>query len=99
MLTWAGGDGNTFDILQRVGVPMILGVVLPTAESGPDPAVIPEDAATAQELGYTHLVVRDHMLRRTARMGDGWITSPQVPSWEESQAMLDSPPAQRDALR
>ena len=78
LLTWAGDDGNTFDILQRVGVPMILGVVMPTAVLGPDPTAIREYALTAQELR---------------------ITSPQVPSWEENQAMLDSPSTQRIALR
>ena len=31
----------------------------------------------------------DALLRRTARMGDGWITVPQVQTREENQAMLN----------
>ena len=41
---------------------MNLGVVLPTVELGPDPVAIREYAQTAQALGYTHLVIQDHVV-------------------------------------
>jgi probable F420-dependent oxidoreductase len=41
---------------------MRLGVVFPQTEIGPDPAIVKEYAQTADELGYTHLLVYDHVL-------------------------------------
>lgn len=51
---------------------MNLGVVLPTVELGPSPAVIREYAQRAQELGYTHLVVQDHVLGVDPSAHAGW---------------------------
>jgi len=51
---------------------MNLGVVLPTVELGPDTAVIREYAQTAQELGYTHLVIQDHVLGVDPAVHVGW---------------------------
>ena len=51
---------------------MNLGVVVPTMELGPGPAVLREYAQTAQELGYTHLVVQDHVLGVDPAVHVGW---------------------------
>ena len=51
---------------------MNLGVVLPTVELGPGPAVLREYAQRAQELGYTHLVVQDHVLGVDPAVHVGW---------------------------
>ena len=51
---------------------MNLGVVLPTLELGPDPAAIREYAQTAQALGYTHLVIQDHVLGVDPAVHIGW---------------------------
>jgi probable F420-dependent oxidoreductase len=51
---------------------MNLGVVLPTVELGPDSAIIREYAQTAQELGYTHLVIQDHVLGVDPAVHVGW---------------------------
>ena len=51
---------------------MNLGVVLPTVELGSDPAIIREYAQTAQELGYTHLVIQDHVLGVDPAVHVGW---------------------------
>jgi probable F420-dependent oxidoreductase len=51
---------------------MNLGVVLPTVELGPDPAIIREYAQTAQGLGYTHLVIQDHVLGVDPAVHVGW---------------------------
>jgi probable F420-dependent oxidoreductase len=39
-----------------------IGVVLPTCDIGNDPAAIRDFAQTAEELGYDHIVVYDHVL-------------------------------------
>jgi probable F420-dependent oxidoreductase len=41
---------------------MRLGVVFPQTEIGADPAVVKDYAQTAESLGYTHLLVFDHVL-------------------------------------
>src|SRR5215211_2683125 len=41
---------------------MRFGVVFPQTEIGADPAAVKEYAQTADELGYTHLLVYDHVL-------------------------------------
>ena len=41
---------------------MRIGVVLPQTEIGADPAVVRDFAQTAEGLGYTHLLVFDHVL-------------------------------------
>jgi probable F420-dependent oxidoreductase len=41
---------------------MRLGVVFPQTEIGPDPAVVKDYAQAAEALGYTHLLVFDHVL-------------------------------------
>src|ERR671915_2234773 len=41
---------------------MRFGVVFPQTEIGPDPAVVKDYAQTAESLGYTHLLVYDHVL-------------------------------------
>ena len=51
---------------------MNLGVVLPTVELGPDPVVIREYAQAAQALGFTHLVIQDHVLGVDPRIHKGW---------------------------
>ena len=51
---------------------MNLGVVLPTVELGPGPQMIKEYAQTAQGLGYTHLVIQDHVLGVDPAVHIGW---------------------------
>lgn len=51
---------------------MNLGVVLPTVELGPDPVVIREYAQAAQALGFTHLVIQDHVLGVDPGVHKGW---------------------------
>ena len=51
---------------------MNLGVVLPTVELGPGPDMIREYAQTAQGLGYTHLVIQDHVLGVDPAVHVGW---------------------------
>ena len=51
---------------------MNLGVVLPTVELGPGPEFIREYAQTAQNLGYTHLVIQDHVLGADPTVHQGW---------------------------
>jgi probable F420-dependent oxidoreductase len=51
---------------------MNLGVVLPTVELGPGPDMIREYAQNAQELGYTHLVIQDHVLGVDPAVHVGW---------------------------
>jgi len=41
---------------------MKFGVMLPTCEIGNDPLVIRDDAQTAEGLGYSHLLLYDHVL-------------------------------------
>ena len=52
---------------------MHLGVVFPQTEIGPDPAAIRDYAQAAEELGYTHLLVYDHVLGADTRHHDNWI--------------------------
>lgn len=59
----------------KIGVSLNLGVVLPTVELGPGPLFIREYALTAQELGFTHLVIQDHVLGADAAVHQGWKQS------------------------
>ena len=41
---------------------MRIGVIFPQTEIGNDPAVIRDFAQTAEDLGYSHVLVYDHVL-------------------------------------
>ena len=51
---------------------MKIGVVFPTYEIGNDPALIRDFAQAAESLGYTHLVVYDHVLGVDPKRPGGW---------------------------
>jgi probable F420-dependent oxidoreductase len=51
---------------------MKLGVVFPQTESGHDPAFIKDYAQTAEALGYTYLLVYDHVLGANPDRPGGW---------------------------
>ena len=51
---------------------MKLGVNLPTVDIGGDPAVVKEFAQTAEELGYDHLTLADHVLGVNAENLPDW---------------------------
>jgi probable F420-dependent oxidoreductase len=51
---------------------MQIGVVFPQTEIGADPAVIRAYAAGAEELGYAHLVVYDHVVGADPAGHPGW---------------------------
>jgi probable F420-dependent oxidoreductase len=51
---------------------MRLGVVFPSYEIGNDPGLIRDFAQAAEELGYTHLVVYDHVLGVDPNRPGGW---------------------------
>jgi probable F420-dependent oxidoreductase len=51
---------------------MRIGVVFPQLEIGADPAVIRDYAQTAEGLGYTHLLVYDHVLGADPTERPGW---------------------------
>ena len=55
---------------------MKLGAVLPTCEIGNDPIVIRDFAQTAEELGYAHLLIYDHVLGAEHRDRDPRLTGP-----------------------
>jgi probable F420-dependent oxidoreductase len=52
-----------------------VGVVFPTYEIGRDPGLIREFGQAAEELGYSHLVVYDHVLGAHPDR-DGWLPGP-----------------------
>ena len=51
---------------------MKVGVVFPQIEIGPDPAVVRDYAQTAEGLGYTHLLVYDHVVGADLTNRPGW---------------------------
>ena len=51
---------------------MRIGVVFPQTEIGTDPAVIRDYAQTAESLGYTHLLVYDHVLGASTSTRPDW---------------------------
>ena len=51
---------------------MKLGINLPTVDIGGDPAVVKEFAQTAEELGYNHLTLADHVLGVNAENLPDW---------------------------
>jgi probable F420-dependent oxidoreductase len=51
---------------------MKIGVVFPQTEIGSDPAVIRDYAQTAEGLGYSHLLVYDHVLGANPDRPGGW---------------------------
>lgn len=55
---------------------MKIGAVFPTCEIGNDPAAIRDFAQTAEELGYSHLVVYDHVLGAVHQGRDPVLTGP-----------------------
>jgi probable F420-dependent oxidoreductase len=55
---------------------MKIGAVFPTCEIGNDPAAIRDFAQTAEGLGYSHLVVYDHVLGAVHQGRDPKLTGP-----------------------
>lgn len=51
---------------------MQIGTTFPQTEIGPDPAVVREYAQTAEELGYTHTLVYDHVLGASKASRPDW---------------------------
>jgi probable F420-dependent oxidoreductase len=51
---------------------MRIGVVFPQTEIGNDPAMIRDYAQTAEELGYNHVLVYDHVLGANPERPGGW---------------------------
>lgn len=51
---------------------MQLGVVFPQTEIGSDPAAVRDYAQAAQSLGYSHLLVYDHVLGANPERPGGW---------------------------
>ena len=51
---------------------MQLGVVFPQTEIGADPAIVRDYAQAAEQLGYAHLLVYDHVLGADPQRQGGW---------------------------
>ena len=51
---------------------MKLGVVFPQTEIGSDPGGVREYAQAAEEMGYNHIIVFDHVLGANAESRPGW---------------------------
>lgn len=51
---------------------MKIGVVFPQTEFGNDPGAIKDYAQTAESLGYSHILVYDHVLGANPRREGGW---------------------------
>ena len=51
---------------------MQLGAIFPQTEIGADPAGVKDFAQAAEDLGYDHLLVFDHVLGADASKRDGW---------------------------
>ena len=51
---------------------MRLGVVFPQTEIGSDPAIIKDYAQTAEALGYSHILVYDHVIGANLASRPGW---------------------------
>ena len=60
---------------------MKLGVVFPQIEIGPDPIVVRDYVQAVEEMGFTHLVIYDHVL------GGGYAV-PSVHDAAHNSAML-----------
>jgi len=51
---------------------MHIGVVFPQTEIGSDPVVIKDYAQAAEELGYSHILVYDHVIGANLVSRPGW---------------------------
>ena len=51
---------------------MKVGVVFPQTEIGADPAAVRDYVQAAEDLGYSHLIVYDHVLGADAEHHEGW---------------------------
>ena len=51
---------------------MQVGVVFPQTEIGPDPVAIRDYVQAAEDLGYAHLIVYDHVLGADTQKHVGW---------------------------
>ncbi len=56
--------------------PLRIGAIFPTTEIGTEPAVIRDWAQTAEGLGYTHVVIYDHVLGAEHEGRDPALTGP-----------------------
>ena len=54
---------------------MKLGVVFPQTEIGSDPIAVKDYAQAAEALGYSHLIVYDHVLGADTQFHQGWTGS------------------------
>ena len=54
------------------GVAMQVGVIFPQTEIGADPVAVRDYVQAADELGYAHLAIYDHVLGVDRRHYDGW---------------------------
>ena len=51
---------------------MQLGVIFPQTEIGADPKAVRDFAQAAEEMGYDHLIVFDHVLGADTTQYPGW---------------------------
>ena len=51
---------------------MRVGVVFPQTEIGADPVAVRDYVQAAEDLGYAHLIVYDHVLGADAQLHEGW---------------------------
>ena len=51
---------------------MNVGVVFPQTEIGSDPAAVKDYAQAAEDLGYSHLIVYDHVLGADTQFYQDW---------------------------
>ena len=51
---------------------MRIGVIFPQKEIGADPVAVRDYAQAAEDLGYDHLLVYDHVLGADASKHEGW---------------------------
>ena len=54
---------------------MNVGVVFPQTEIGSDPVAVRDYAQAAEELGYSHLIVYDHVLGADTKHHENWVGS------------------------
>ena len=54
---------------------MNVGVVFPQTEIGSDPVAVRDYAQAAEELGYSHLIVYDHVLGADTNHHENWVGS------------------------
>src|SRR5215467_8357090 len=64
---------------EKGAVVMQIGVVFPQTEIGADPVAICDYVQAAENLGYAHLLVYDHVLGAEAQRHAGWSGS--RPCW------------------